>query len=758
MRLLATLVLLFSSLLALAAEEGDLLEPEQAFAFSARPLDAATVEIRYRIADGYYLYRDKFRFEIEPKTVQPGKPALPPGKVKEDEFFGRVETYRGTLVFKLPLTGAVAGQTITLKSTSQGCADVGVCYPPLTQTARLTLPAAAGKSAEAAPTALGALKNLGAELAGNDELLPPEQAFRVSASVRDGRTIEVTFLPAPTYYLYRDKFQFKVVEGAGITLAGVKLPPGEKKEDPNFGRTEVYHDRVVAELTLSRSQPGATRVVLEVGYQGCTEKGVCYLPATRRFTLDLPAVPAAALGTPAPEGEKPPASVATPEAGATAPVAGTPAVSEDETSTIARMFQGGNFWLIIASFFGFGLLLALTPCVFPMIPILSGIIVGQGKEITKMQGFVLSFAYVQGMAITYAIAGVAAALSGVLISAALQNPWVLGGFALVFVLLALSMFGFYELQMPNFIQSRFTEKANRVKGGNLAGVFVMGVLSAVIVGPCVAAPLAGALLYIGQTRDVWLGGAALYAMALGMGVPLLVVGVAGGALLPRAGAWMNGVKAFFGVMLLAVAIWLVSPVIPAAASMLLWAALLIVSAMYLSAIDPLPPNASGFRRFWKGVGVIALLVGAALLIGVLAGSRDVLQPLAGLRAAVPGAAAAGTHLAFEKVPASAFESRLAAARGKPVMVDFYADWCVSCKELERFTFSDPRVVARLSGVTLIQVDVTANDAADKALLKRFRLFGPPGVIFLDAQGVERGRVVGYEPPEKFLQSIDKFLK
>jgi thiol:disulfide interchange protein DsbD len=362
------------------------------------------------------------------------------------------------------------------------------------------------------------------------------------------------------------------------------------------------------------------------------------------------------------------------------------------------------------------------------------------------------------MAITYAIAGVVAALSGVLISAALQNPWVLGGFALVFVLLALSMFGFYELQMPNFIQSRFTEKANRVKGGNLAGVFVMGVLSAVIVGPCVAAPLAGALLYIGQTRDVWLGGAALYAMALGMGVPLLVVGVAGGALLPRAGAWMNGVKAFFGVMLLAVAIWLVSPVIPAAASMLLWATLLIVSAMYLSAIDPLPPNASGFRRFWKGVGVIALLVGAALLIGLLAGSRDVLQPLAGLRAAVPGAAAAGTHLAFEKVPASAFESRLAAARGKPVMVDFYADWCVSCKELERFTFSDPRVVARLSGVTLIQVDVTANDAADKALLKRFRLFGPPGVIFLDAQGVERGRVVGYEPPEKFLQSIDKFLK
>ncbi|MCL6555060.1 MAG: protein-disulfide reductase DsbD [Burkholderiales bacterium] len=742
--------------LAHAAEEGELLEPEKAFAFSARALDPSTLEIRYQVADGYYLYRDKFRFEVEPKSIGVGTPQLPPGKVKQDEFFGRVETYRGNLTFKLPLTRSAAGQTLTLKATSQGCADVGVCYPPLTQSVTLTLPAARSGGG------LAALQSLGRELGGESDLLPPEQAFQVSAAVRDGKTVLVTFQPAAGYYLYRDKLKFRVVEGSA-TLARVLLPKGEVKEDPNFGSTEVYHNRVVAELSFERKDTAGQTLVLEVGWQGCSEKGVCYLPASRRFTLTLPALA---------EGGKAPASgaaataappaieeAAPAKAEAASPTPAAPAATpgaEDETSVIARMLEKGGFWLIVVSFFGFGLLLSLTPCVFPMIPILSGIIVGQGKEITKMQGFILSAAYVLGMAVTYAAAGVVAGLSGALISSALQNPWVLGTFALIFVLLALSMFGFYELQMPSFIQSRFTERANRMKGGNLAGVFVMGVLSAVVVGPCVAAPLAGALLYIGQTRDVWLGGSALFAMALGMGVPLLLVGVAGGALLPRAGAWMNAVKAFFGVMLLGVAIWLISPVIPPVAHMLLWAALLIVSAIYLHAIDPLPPNASGFRKFWKGVGVIALLVGAALLIGALSGSRDILQPLAGLRPAA--ATPAATGLQFEKVPAAQFDARLAAARGTPVMVDFYADWCVSCKEMERFTFSDPRVVERLKGVTLLKIDVTANTDADKAALKRFRLFGPPGIIFLDTQGIERYRVVGYQPPEKFLASIDAAFK
>jgi thiol:disulfide interchange protein DsbD len=341
----------------------------------------------------------------------------------------------------------------------------------------------------------------------------------------------------------------------------------------------------------------------------------------------------------------------------------------------------------------------------------------------------------------------------------------LGSFAVVFVVLSFSMFGFFELQMPSFIQSRLTESSNKIKGGNLGGVFIMGALSALIVGPCVAAPLAGALLYISQTGDAWLGGWSLFALSLGMGAPLIVVGVAGGALLPRAGGWMNAVKAFFGVLLLGVAIWLISPVISSLLHMLLWAALLIISAIYLHALDPLPPNASGFKKFWKGWGVISLVIGVSLAIGALSGSRDILQPLAGIRVGSAGSGAAIAApiehgLKFERVKSVAeLETRIQAAKGKQVMLDFYADWCVSCKEMERFTFNDPKVQARLKDVVLLQADVTANSDADKALLKRFKLFGPPGIIFFNKEGVEQqARVIGYQAPEKFLQSLDSALK
>jgi thiol:disulfide interchange protein DsbD len=360
---------------------------------------------------------------------------------------------------------------------------------------------------------------------------------------------------------------------------------------------------------------------------------------------------------------------------------------------------------------------------------------------------------------TYALAGVAAGLSGTLISNALQNPWALGTGAAIFVALAMSMFGFYELQMPSFLQSRFTEASNRIQGGRFASVFVMGAISALIVGPCVAAPLAGALLYISQTGDVVLGGVSLFSLAMGMGVPLLLVGLSAGALLPRAGGWMDAVKRFFGVALLAVAIWLISPLLSEIAQMLMWAALLIISAMYLHALEPLAVNARGFTRFWKGVGIMSLVAGIALLLGAMGGSRDLLQPLTVYQGGGVAAAAQSAHLQFQRVRnVEELDAAVQGAAGRHVMLDFYADWCVSCKELERFTFADARVQARLKDVLLLQADVTANSADDKALLARFKLFGPPGIIFFDKAGNEVAyRVIGYEPADKFLASLGQAI-
>jgi thiol:disulfide interchange protein DsbD len=375
----------------------------------------------------------------------------------------------------------------------------------------------------------------------------------------------------------------------------------------------------------------------------------------------------------------------------------------------------------------------------------------------------LSLAYVLGMAITYALAGVAAALSGTLLSNALQNPWALGVGAGIFVLLALSMFGFFEIQLPSALQSKFSDASNKMKGGNFVGVFIMGALSAVIVGPCVAPPLAAALAFIAQTGNTTLGGVALFVLALGMGVPLLLVGLSAGALLPKAGGWMNAVKNFFGVLMLAIAIYLISPIIPAWVNMLLWALLLIASAVYLHALDPLPAHASGWTRLWKGLGVVLLIGGLAIILGMLAGSRDLLQPLDVYKGGAGGSAMAAEQkgLSFDKVKTVAeLDARLAAAKadGRPVMLDFYADWCVSCKEMERFTFSDPKVQARLQNVVLLKADVTANTDADKALLKRFNLFGPPGLIFWNSAGVQSDfKVIGFEKADKFLASVDAAL-
>ena len=564
------------------------------------------------------------------------------------------------------------------------------------------------------------------------ELIPPLLAFKPTARALDAQTAEVRFEIAKGYYLYRDNFRF-AAEPSSIQLGKPELPKGKQKDDDTFGRVEVFYDEVAIRVPVERNSSGVLPLTLNVTSQGCADIGVCYPPQKQSVSLEMPdagALPAAG------------------------PVERAP--TADESGRIARLLSGASAWVVVASFFGFGLLLSLTPCVFPMIPILSGIIVGTGRAgrgVSHARGFTLSLGYVLGMAVTYAAAGVAAGFSGTLLSASLQNAWVLGGFALIFVALSLSMFGFYELQLPSFMQSRLSEEATHLKGGSLAAVTLMGALSALIVGPCVAAPLAGALLYIGQTGDAALGGAALFSMGLGMGVPLLAVGLSAGTLLPKSGAWMEAIKKAFGVVLLATALWIVSPLLPVSAQMAGWAALLIVPAIFMHAIDPLPSHANAVMRFWKGVGLLMLLTGAAMLAGALSGATDPLRPLAALGS---GNASAETRaLPFERIRSLAELDARARAAGKPVMLDFYADWCVSCKEMERFTFSDPRVQQRLSGWLLLQADVTANSDDDKELLARFGLFGPPGILFFNNKGEELPdvRVIGYQRAEDFLATL-----
>ena len=574
--------------------------------------------------------------------------------------------------------------------------------------------------------------------------LPPDQAFVLQVRARDADTLQADFTIAPGYYLYRDKISFTVAEGA-TKITAVKLPEGELKQDPNFGATVVYHQSFQAEIKLNRSSKEAVRLALNTSYQGCSDKGLCYPSQDKVLQLDLPRASQSTQTLP-------PTSSDT----RTAVAIETP--PQTDNSKIAQLFKSGSFWLITTFFFGAGLLLALTPCVFPMIPILSGIIVGRGHKITRMHAFLLSLTYVLGMAITYAAAGIAAGLTGDLISNALQTPWVLGSFAALFVLLSLSMFGFYELQLPSAWQSKLSDTSNRLHGGHLSGVFVMGALSAVIMGPCVAAPLAGALLYISQTHDAVLGGVALFALALGMGAPLLLIGTSAGALLPRAGAWMDGVKRIFGVMLLALAIWIIQPLLPVAAQMLLWGILLIFSAIYLHALEALAQQANGWHKLRKGLGLLMLLVGIAYLVGALSGARDLLRPLDSVCAVCKADTQTSAPLAFTRINGLAdLRQRVAKANGQIVMLDFYADWCVSCKEMERLTFTDPAVQSRLKSAILLQADVTQNSAEDKELLKKFGLYGPPGLLFFDVQGKELAdfRVVGYQDAEKFLNSLQR---
>lgn len=556
----------------------------------------------------------------------------------------------------------------------------------------------------------------------SEDFLPVDEAFKVEAGLVDASHAQLKFTVAPGHYLYRERIQLVLPVG---DTAKITLPAGETKNDPNFGEQQVFHHDTLAEVTFTGVAPDT----LQVRYQGCSEKGLCYPPQTK----SLPLSKSLSFGS----------AVSSDSITSVAPV-------EEEFS--GKLLSSGRWWQIVAGFFGAGLLLALTPCVFPMIPILSGIIVGKNAHVSRGKAFTLSLAYTLGMCLTYTLAGVAAGLSGQLLSNALQTPAALITGALIFVVLSFSMFGFYELKLPSAVENYFFNWSHRFKGGHLLSDFLMGAISALIISPCVAAPLAGALLYISQTHDVTLGAVALFSLSLGMGVPLLLIGASAGTLLPKAGEWMNTIRRLFGVLMLGVAIWVISPILPVAAQLVLWAALCIVPAIYLRAIDPLPATAGTVQRLFKGFAVILLLYGIALLVGAWSGARTPLQPLQNLMASSP---ASVQPLAFERVHSvQALEQRLKAANGQPVMLDFYADWCVSCKEYEQFVFSDPTVRAELQGVLLLQADVTDNRAEDAALLKQFALFGPPGIVFFNAQGQAMQPVIkGYQDAERFVRTV-----
>lgn len=560
----------------------------------------------------------------------------------------------------------------------------------------------------------------------SEAFLPVDKAFKVEAALVDQTRAQVKFTIAPGHYLYRERVQLVLPAGEA---ANMTLPPGESKNDPNFGQQQVFHHDTVAEVAFTSVAPAT----LQVRYQGCSEKGLCYPPQTKSLPLIAIASPAAA-------------------AAPSALSANALPVEESEDGISEKLLSSGHWWQIVAGFFGAGLLLAFTPCVFPMIPILSGIIVGKNAQSSRAKAFTLSLAYTLGMCLTYTLAGVAAGLSGQLLSNALQTPVALTAGALIFVALSFSMFGFYELKLPSVIENAFFNWSHRFKGGHLLSDFLMGAMSALIISPCVAAPLAGALLYISQTHDVVLGAVALFSLSLGMGVPLLLIGASAGSVLPKAGEWMNTIRRLFGVLMLAVAVWVISPILPVTVQMLLWAALCIVPAIYLRAIDPLPTTASTAQRLTKGVAVFLLLYGVTLFIGAWSGASSPLRPLQNLTSGDPTSRQA-VH--FQRVHSvQELEQVVQAAQGKRVMLDFYADWCVSCKEYEQFVFSNPKVQAELQQIVLLQADVTANNLQDAALLKKFELFGPPGIVFFDAQGQPLQPVIkGYHDADQFLKIL-----
>jgi thiol:disulfide interchange protein DsbD len=706
------------------AEEA-LLSAEKAFSFQSNEQNGQ-VELNWTIAPGYYLYQDKIKLSTPEGVVN--EVAFPEALIKNDEFFGKVATYRNRLSLSVPVKSA------QLKLTYQGCADLGVCYPPISKT--IALKANLPKKSRSLTQVLNAFSVSNGKPPRNtplaDNPLRPDEAFQLSVTRNDNNTLSAIWRIKPNYYLYHNKFN---INAQDATLGLISVSKGKLKEDDIFGKVEVHKQYL--EIIIPIQSVENVPAKFTIGYQGCWEGGVCYPPQVKTFEFSLPVVVAQS---------KSPASARQNQAPASAPTL-------NETDQITALLQQDNILWVLLSFFGFGLLLSLTPCVFPMIPILSGIIVGQ-KEITTRKAVMMSVVFVLAMSVTYAIAGVLAGHFGENLQILFQTPWILVVFSLIFVALAFSMFGYYDIQLPAALQRKITAISNRQEGGHLIGVAIMGFLSALIVGPCVAPPLAGALIYIGQTGDALLGALSLFVMSLGMGAPLLAVG-AGVSKLPKAGGWMEHIKAIFGILMLAVAIYLSSRIMTEVSVLILWALLFSISPIAMGVLSKVNTT---WQRIFQAIGLIILGYGILLWGLVARGGGDMFEPLAYAgNAQTSSVSTQNTKIDFKRIESLGELTEIlnqAKQNQQTVMLDFYADWCISCKELERFVFSNAQVLSNMQGVIALKADVTQNNAQDKALMAHFNVIGPPAILFF-TQGKENRtqRIVGEIGAQDFINRL-----
>ena len=727
--LMAAWPLITVALAAPAEAQQDPPPPEEIFRYVV--FDAGdALEIDWAVEDGAYMYRDWFEFDTDASSIELSDAELPEGKVYSDEFLGDQVIYRDNFFVRIPYTirGDTKPDRITLTIKSRGCLDAGFCYMPQSWAEVVELKATAPVAKKLKFGSFGG---------GQSDFPPPDEVFVPDLFAIDGNTVEVGFRIIPGFYLYKSKISVRVI-GDNARAGKLELPQGKSKTDEFFGAQEVYYDQVVGRLAIARATPDAMDVELELNYQGCADGGLCYLPQTKVLTVSLPAAIAISDLSTLPDR---PSSLA--------PIS--------EQARLAKIISDSSIWVAAGVFFLAGLGLAFTPCVLPMVPILSGIIAGEGDNVSPMRGFTLALSYVLGMALIYTAAGVFAAAAGLQLQATFNQPWVLILFAGLFVVLALGMFGLYELQMPSGIQSKLAGISGKQQSGTMIGAFVMGALSALVVTACVAPALIAALTVMAQSGDMVRGGLALFAMSLGMGAPLLAVGAAQGKLLPKAGPWMVAIKGAFGFMMLGLAVWMLSRILPGVVTMASWAALVFMSGVFMGGLTSLTPTSGVAQKLGKGFGLLAILYGLVLFVAAMSGGSNPLKPLAGAnfggRAIVED-----KHLEFTRIKTVDDLDReidAAVAGGKSALLDFYADWCVSCIEMEEYTFITPEVQAALSNTVLLQADVTKNDAEDQVLLKRFGVFGPPTIIFFGNNGEQLSgyEVVGFVEASDFAEHV-----